>query len=148
MAFSQCFSSGDVCRFCHISYSDLIDNIHDFGPNPHANWNIIEYDRAARFVEERKKAANDLSEDECDDESDDESVNDSCDAMDVMDAETGDAADGVEEDPIPIELFGVKHECPLNSLKSFHCTSGFPPDVLHDLFEGKSPPLKSLFRNN
>ena len=34
--FSQCFSSGDVCRFCHISYSDLIDNIHDFGPNPHA----------------------------------------------------------------------------------------------------------------
>ena len=137
--FSQCFSSGDVCRFCHISYSDLIDNIHDFGPNPHAKWNIIEYDRAARFVEERKKAANDLSEDECDDESDDESINNSCDAMDVMDAETGDAADGVAEDPIPVELFGVKHECPLNSLKSFHCTTGFPPDILHDLFEGKSP---------
>ena len=130
--FSQSFSSGDVCRFCHIRYVDLIDNIHDFGPNPHAKWNVVEYDRAARFVEERNKAANDLIEDECDDESDDESVNDSFDAMDVMDAETGGTADGGEEDPIPIELFGV------NSLKSFHSTSGFPPDVLHDLFEGKS----------
>ena len=26
--------------------------------------------------------------------------------------------------------------CPLNILQSFHCTSGFPPDLLHDHMEG------------
>ena len=28
--FSACFSSKDVCRFCHIQYADLEDHIHNF----------------------------------------------------------------------------------------------------------------------
>ena len=28
--FSACFSSKSVCRFCHIQYEDLDDNIHDY----------------------------------------------------------------------------------------------------------------------
>ena len=35
-----------------------------------------------------------------------------------------------------MKLFGIKHMCPLNSLQSFHSTSGFPPDILHDVMEG------------
>ena len=34
---------------------------------------------------------------------------------------------------------GLKTECPLNVLDSFHCVDGFPPDILHDLFEGGVP---------
>ena len=35
---------------------------------------------------------------------------------------------------------GVKHECVLSKhLAFFHPVTGFPPDVLHDLFEGVIP---------
>lgn len=34
---------------------------------------------------------------------------------------------------------GVKRECVLNELQYFHCITGFPPDFLHDLFEGIVP---------
>ena len=35
-----------------------------------------------------------------------------------------------------IDTRGVKHQCPLNVLQSFHAVGGFPPDLLHDIFEG------------
>lgn len=36
--------------------------------------------------------------------------------------------------------FGVNGSCILTkSLQYFHTTTGFPPDVLHDLFEGTVP---------
>ena len=35
-----------------------------------------------------------------------------------------------------VKEYGVKDDCPLNELQNFHCTSGFPSDVAHDLFEG------------
>ena len=34
---------------------------------------------------------------------------------------------------------GVKRDCVLNKLTYFHCVTGFPPDFLHDLFEGIVP---------
>lgn len=34
---------------------------------------------------------------------------------------------------------GVKKDCPLNRLAHFHAAKGFPPDFLHDLFEGIGP---------
>jgi hypothetical protein len=37
-------------------------------------------------------------------------------------------------------VVGVKGDCVLNeSLQHFHTTTGFPPDILHDLFEGIVP---------
>ena len=34
--FSACFSSKDICRFCHCMHSDLLENIHDYdGDNMH-----------------------------------------------------------------------------------------------------------------
>ena len=33
-------------------------------------------------------------------------------------------------------MFGIKHCCPLNDLEAFHATTGFPPDMLHDVLEG------------
>lgn len=34
---------------------------------------------------------------------------------------------------------GVKRDCPLNRLTHFHAAKGFPPDFLHDAFEGIVP---------
>lgn len=37
-------------------------------------------------------------------------------------------------------MHGVKRQCALTAkLKYFHVLSGYPPDVLHDLFEGIVP---------
>ena len=51
------------------------------------------------------------------------------------DVESSDNPDSDEEDE-SVELFGIKHRCPLNVLESFHSVSAFPPDLLHDLLEG------------
>jgi len=44
------------------------------------------------------------------------------------------------ENPTLTHCFGVKRQCVLtDSLKYFHVLSGYPPDLLHDLFEGIVP---------
>lgn len=44
------------------------------------------------------------------------------------------------ENPTLSHCFGVKRQCALTSkLKFFHVLSGYPPDLLHDLFEGIVP---------
>lgn len=46
----------------------------------------------------------------------------------------------VRENPNLTHCFGVKRSCPLtDKLNHFHCVSGYPPDALHDLFEGIVP---------
>lgn len=46
----------------------------------------------------------------------------------------------VKENPHLTQVFGVKQLCPLtDKLNHFHFVSGYPPDVLHDLFEGVVP---------
>ena len=43
--FSSCFSSKSVCRWCHIQYEQLDDNIHDYdGDRAHDKWTTKEYD--------------------------------------------------------------------------------------------------------
>ena len=34
-----------------------------------------------------------------------------------------------------LKLFGLHRRCPLNKLNSFHCVTGIPLDVTHDIFE-------------
>lgn len=46
----------------------------------------------------------------------------------------------VNEHPTLTHCYGVKKVCPLtNKLKHFHFTTGYPPDIAHDLFEGVIP---------
>ena len=46
----------------------------------------------------------------------------------------------VEQDPRVTNCFGVKKGCVLTEkLQYFHVVSGYPPDLLHDLFEGIVP---------
>lgn len=46
----------------------------------------------------------------------------------------------VQEKTNLTNFFGVKRSCPLTEkLEHFHFVSGYPPDVLHDLFEGIIP---------
>ena len=92
----------------------------------HAKWSEAEYDRAALLAEEKSTAVFEETEVLSDDDSSNE---------DLSDDESGSDNDDENNDE-PVELFGLKHICPLNSLQSFHSTTGFPPDILHDLFEG------------
>jgi len=46
----------------------------------------------------------------------------------------------VLSDPKSSHCCGVKRQCPFSEkLDHFHVTSGYPPDVLHDLLEGIVP---------
>ena len=119
--FSQSFSSRDICRFCHIQYDDLQVNIHDYGSKQHNKWSKQEYDRAAKAAEDKMKPSDDIYDD------------DSSESEALSSAEDG---SGSEESEDEGQRFGVKHRCPLNSLQAFHSVSGFPPDLLHDIFEG------------
>ena len=119
--FSQSFSSRDVCRFCHIQHGQLVENIHDYSEFDHAKWTVEEYDKAAMAAERKKKAFEHEVMSSGEDENSDEEESD---------------IEPVSDEDETVELFGVKGNCPLNSLQSFHATTGFPPDILHDLFEG------------
>ena len=131
--YSQSFSSRDICRFCHIQHEDLADNIHDYDSKVHAKWNAEEYDKAAQIVENMKGYDDDDSEEEM-------VIGLNVDGSDVDSEdgiESGDDSTADEDDEDEnVELFGIKHRCPLNSLEAFHSTSAFPPDLLHDVFEG------------
>ena len=125
--FSQSFSSLDICRFCHCQYKDLQDNIHSYGSKQHGKWTEEEYDQAALQVENSRENDSTTNRGYYDDSSSSEDIGTSGDETDV---------ENDSEDETNVELYGVKHRCPLNSLQAFHCTSGFPPDILHDIFEG------------
>lgn len=46
----------------------------------------------------------------------------------------------VQQDKSDLHCYGVKKQCPLTEkLKHFDVVSGYPPDLLHDLFEGIVP---------
>lgn len=46
----------------------------------------------------------------------------------------------VKENPALTHCYGVKNACPLTeNLCYFHCVTGYPPDILHDIFEGIVP---------
>lgn len=46
----------------------------------------------------------------------------------------------MKENSTLTHCFGVKKACPLTEhLSHFHCVTGYPPDILHDIFEGIVP---------
>lgn len=55
----------------------------------------------------------------------------------------------VREDTSLSQIYGVKRACPLTeNLEHFHMVTGYPPDILHDLFEGIVPTELSLCLKN
>ena len=114
--FSQCFSSGNICRFCHIKYTDLQSDIEDYESYQFDPWTVEDYDKAVEVIEKRMKQSNICYSSSSDTSDDSATEEDNC----------------YEN----LQLYGLKHRCPFNVLKSFHCINGFQPDVLHDLFEG------------
>ena len=110
--FSACFSSKDVCRVCHIQHKELETRI----TGPHANWSETEYDaiiQSLHIEDDEEESTSTLSceEDELSGESDvDVSVcSDSVSEDDFSDGEN-----------IVVDKHGVKSNCPLNVLESFH----------------------------
>ena len=131
--FSQSFSSSDVCRFCHIKYDDLQENIHNYGSKQHCRWTKDEYVRAADIAEARMRDQNE-SDDSMDVGEASNMEHDMNSDSDTSDGEDNDEVTEDDENEGPEELFCVKHKCPLNILQAFHCTSGFPPDILSHKF--------------
>ena len=140
--FSCCFSSNDICRFCHATYKQLESNIHDYDSDtPHDYWTVDDYD----------KICDDLEEDEDDepvieatvteanifvDVEGGDSETDECE--DVSSEDEGDQEDSDDEsEQVSESYFGLRKRCPLNQLESFHAVLGFPPDCMHDLMEGR-----------
>ena len=157
--FSSCFSSYDICRWCHCQHSDLLDNIHDFDGNEMKKyWSVSEYDQFCDEIEaEQYDGSSDpepvteenlfrssdaeefISDDDenADQEEHEEECND--DEMDEAagqerDEEAGEEmdeeADGNHENPSRVRIrHGLIWRCPLNQLKSFHAVLGFPRTV-------------------
>ena len=138
--FSSNFSSKDICRLCHIQHPQLEEQVHDVDGKLYGLWTAEEYNEICASLE--------TDVDEMDDEIE------SNDAVDVdvnednlftefetlesedSEADSEDNEEDMYEDETVLDKRGVKSECPLNVLQSFHSTSGFPFDVMHDFFEG------------
>ena len=56
----------------------------------------------------------------------------------ILNANIEDDSDDEDSDNgAVVDTRGLKSECPLNVLESFHCINGFPLDLMHNLFEGE-----------
>ena len=130
--FSTCFSSYDICRHCHCQYEDLVDNIHDYdGDTAHNHWTEEEYDAIVTAIEREgvqtgEKDVEQVLDLFCEPNSSDDSEDD-CDSDESFHSDETFGGD---------DRFGLRKCCPLNELNAFHAVYGFPPDLLHDLFEG------------
>ena len=120
--FSCNFSSKDICRVCHIQHCQLKDQINDY----HGYWTIQEYNTiCANFSDTENNHNFDLNLVESDSDHDE--------LPDISDTDE-------DETDLPTETIdfrGLKHECPFNSLSSFHAVTSFPLDLMHDILEGR-----------
>ena len=138
--FSCCFSSKDICRFCHAQYENLADHIHDYDADePHDYWSITQYDAICDLLEEN----DDNAETHCDPELVDadlffeEEQNEFDEDYRVVDnKDSEDETDDEDLEEHNIDKFGLRARCPLNELSAFHAVTSFPADCMHDLLEG------------
>ena len=80
----------------------------------------MEQEDVQNVVIEEDEDQDDVSEDEEDE---------------LSDGESDDGDDDEDENDVQEvdNKWGLKRVCPLNVLKAFHCVTGFPPDLMHDL---------------
>ena len=117
------FSSGDVCRHCHIQYTDLQEHIHDYdGETRHQHWTEENYNKIIQQLPR---------------EDDDETE-----GSDIGELDEVQGADNAGDNGNTTAVrpnYGLRGECVFNQLLSFHCVTGLPPDSMHDLMEGVIP---------
>ena len=142
--FSCCFSSKDICRFCHATHQDLQSSIHDFSDEPHKYWNAVEYDQICDDIE-KDEDIGDGDDDSFDavefeenlfNQGSEENENDESLYIQVGDNEDLYEEEEEDDDGGNKNTYGLRNRSPLNQLKSFHAVWGFPPDCMHDLLEG------------
>ena len=129
--FSACFSSRDICRTCHIQYKDLESHIHDFDDTPHSSWSVEEYEKIVENLDKETEVES-LSDSE-----DVEPGNLFTQFDDGHDQDSDSYSETESEGRGVRNSRGLKSRCPFNSLESFHCVTAMPPDILHDVFEGR-----------
>ena len=139
--FSMCFSSKDICRFCHCQYDELEVRIHDNveGESKHNYWSVREYDVICETFEEEDETEDDASTFETNifyEQDSDEEYSDEQDSDEQDSDEEANEADNETDEEEEINKHGLRCRCPLNQLKSFHAILNFPPDMLHDIMEG------------
>ena len=124
--FSANFSSSDICRVCHIQHKDLVDQAHEAAEF----WTVEEYDDICDSLVEDMEVRED-------------SVNIVVEAQNlfteyVSESDENDSSpdSSDESESETVGTRGLKSRCPLNVLRSFHAVTGFPLDIMHDLFEG------------
>ena len=141
--FSTCFSSRDICRFCHCQYKDLPEHIQDLdGELPHTYWSIKEYDDICDAIEANEDVHEEFDENVATmpvDALEDHMFDEFEEPEDNFDdpESSSESEDETEEDNESNKTYGLRKRCPFNVLQSFHAVFGFPPDLLHGLFEGK-----------
>ena len=135
--FSTCFSSGDICRICHVTYDQLDTRIHDytqFGPNSY--WTVDEYDRIVDKLNTSKSVDNEVLLENLEDHLFDEIEEPGHDlAQPDSEPDEDDGSDEGEENEASV-TYGLKDLCPFTELSTFHPTYSFPTDFLHDFCEG------------
>ena len=143
--FSMCFSSRDICRFCHATHPDLKSRIHDFDSDePHRYWKVNEYndifDKLEEDEEEQSVGSMDLERNlfnEGEESGDKNSVeDDDFNEGDDNSVEDDDLNELDSSEIVNKNTYGLRKRCPLNKLASFHSVLQFPPDCVHDLMEG------------
>ena len=139
---SASFSSKSVCRWCHIQYDQLEENIHDEdGPKEHDKWTIQEYDIVANMLSDEAVDVEQYFENikDCD-ELNENIDNDDENLLNQADDTSEYGEDIPDEDLFQLQevenKWGIRHKCPFNVLQSFHCLKSFPVDLMHDWFEG------------
>ena len=131
--FSMCFSSGSICRHCHIQYDDLKERLHDF--TEHGKFQYWSREEFNKIVDEIEPTAEDVSNEPVTEENlffEGEDIL-------VVQPHHQEEEDVVEETEEDMNLYGVRAACPFNELSSFHCTYSMPGDIMHDTMEGCIP---------
>ena len=127
--YSACFSSKDICRWCHAQYKDLDDHLHNFdGDSEHDPWTVDEY--------ENQEVEDQTTDDAAYEERGSENLFNEFNEPQETVNESEDTDDEPEH---AVQNFGVKSKCVFNILNAFHCVTSMPPDSLHDLMEGVIP---------
>ena len=138
--FSSCFSSKDICRFCHINYDQLSSCIHDYiSDEPHEPWTIDEYDRICNEIEKCGQNDDQICDNVVTDDNlffESETADNESNEYDYDDSSSSDTDLSMEDENEPPSFHGLRQRCPFNELEAFHAVVSFPPDVMHDLMEG------------
>ena len=138
--FNCCFSSFDICRFCHCQHGDLLDNIHDYdGDAMKKYWTEIEYDRIFDDLEKDIQEEEDIDDALVTEEDVFYEVEEDQYDREDREEQDEDEEESSEDEGPSKQDFGLKSRCPLNELQAFHVVLGFPPDCMHDWLEGSWP---------